>query len=152
MSNSIKKSNTYRRDRNETEFDTLDKARSLKRRIARYVMNDKKVPKRWRYIEGVKAIDYAIKIRDCVSRANDIMLDPEHFDQEKADERLKYQDYALSYCNILQLQLDDIIEECEGATHDNMAPIIDELIKLIRMTVAWKNSDKNRMGNCKKKS
>ena len=148
--NSIKKSNTYRKDRNETEFDTLDKAKNLKRRIAKYVMNEKKVPKRWRYVEGVKAVDYAVKIRDCISRANDIKFDPEHPDPEKVKERLKFQDYALSYCNILQIQLDDIVDECEGATYDNMGPTFDELTELIRMTVAWKNSDNKRIEGCKK--
>ena len=143
--NSIKKSSTYRKDRVETKFDTLDIAKNLKRRVAQYVMNEKKVPKKWRYFEGKPAVDYARKIRDCISRANDIELDDENPDTEKLKERAQYQAYALSYCNILQLQIDDIIEECNGATHENMAPIVDELTSLVKMITRWQQSDEARI-------
>ena len=59
--------NNYRRTRRETQFDTLDMAVSLKHKVSVYVMNDRYVPKRWRYINGKPAIDYARAIRDCIS-------------------------------------------------------------------------------------
>ena len=43
--------NNYRRTRRETQFDTLDMAVSLKHKVSVYVMNDRYVPKRWRYIK-----------------------------------------------------------------------------------------------------
>lgn len=66
--------NNYRRTRRETQFDTLDMAVSLKHKVSVYVMNDRYVPKRWRYINGKPAIDYARAIRDCISDSNDIFL------------------------------------------------------------------------------
>ena len=118
--------NNYRRTRRETQFDTLDMAVSLKHKVSVYVMNDRYVPKRWRYINGKPAIDYARAIRDCIARA---LL------QEK----------ALSYCNKLQLQLMDIIAECEGATDDNMREVTDLLSDLIGKIIKWNKSDNDRI-------
>ena len=100
--------NNYARNREPTRFDTLDLASELKHKVSIYVMNDKRVSKHWRYMNGKPAIDYVRMIRDFISRANDIELV-----ESKASERKQLQEQALSYCNVLQLQLMDIIAECE---------------------------------------
>ena len=136
--------NNYRRNRTETEFDTLTLARELKHKASIYVMNPKYVPKHWRYINGKPAIDYARYIRDCVSMANDIWLNDKVPDEEKAKKRGELQDRALSYCNVLQLQLIDIQEECDGATDENMREVVDTLSNLIGKIINWNKSDNDR--------
>lgn len=132
--------NNFSRNREETRFDTLDLANELKHKVSVYVMNERYVPKRWRYFNGKPAVDYARMIREYVSRANDIRLK-----KEKANERAEMQDKALSYCNLLQLQLMDIISECEGATDENMRTIIDILSNLIGKIINWNKSDNDRV-------
>ena len=136
--------NNYRRNREETKFDTLILAGTLKRKVSMYVMNPKYVPKHWRYMNGKPAIDYARYIRDCVSSANDIWLDDKLPDEEKVKKREELQKKALSYCNILQLQLMDIQEECDGATEENMREVVDLLSDLIGKIIKWNKSDNDR--------
>lgn len=135
---------SYARQRKETQFDTLDLAINLKRRIARYVMNEKRVPKRWRYVEGLPALNYAREIRDCISDANDIRIDGADPDNIARRRRLQYK--ALSACNRLLEQLDDITEECEGATDESMRAIVDIITALVRKIPKWIESDSNRAG------
>lgn len=137
--------NNYRRTRRETQFDTLDIAVKLKHKISTYVMNERYVPKRWRYMNGKPAIDYARAIRDCISDSNDITLNKEQT-PERLSKRLMLQEAALSYCNKLQLQLLDIIAECDGATDDNMREITDLLAELISKIIKWSKSDNDRIG------
>ena len=137
--------NNYRRTRKETQFDTLDMACRLKHLVAVYVMNEKRVPKRWRYMDGKPAIDYARAIRDCISEANDIRIDGTPSEQELT-ERARLQKKALSYCNILQLQLIDITQECEGATAESLREITDLLLDLVRKIPKWSQSDSKRTG------
>jgi hypothetical protein len=123
----------------------MELANELKHKVSKYVMNPKRVPKHWRYINGKPAIDYARHIRDCVSRANDISLKPGELTDETRKERSQLQDRALSYCNILQLQLQDIVEECDGATDENIQYVVNDLSKLISKIMSWKKSDKERI-------
>lgn len=131
--------NNFARNREETQFDTLDLAQELKHKVSKYVMNEKRVPTRWRYMNGKPAIDYARHIRDLVSMANEIQLN-----KENIEKRNELQKQAVAYCNILQLQLTDIIAECEGATHENMREITDTLDKRIGKIVNWNKSDDKR--------
>ena len=136
----------YRRNRTETKFDTLTLANQLKHKVSVYVMNETYVPKRWRYFNGKPAVAYARTIRDCISIANDIWLDDKVPDEEKVKKRSELQARALSYCNILQQQLIDIVEECGGATEDNMREITDYLSDLIGKIINWSKSDNGRAG------
>lgn len=138
--------NNYRRNRKETNFDTLTMANDLKHKVSVYMMNPSYVPKHWRYFSGKPAVDYARTIRDCVSLANDIWLDDGVPDDEKAKRREELQAKALSYCNILQQQLIDIIAECDGATDENMRGIADMLSNLIGKIIKWNKSDNERAG------
>ena len=139
--NKVVTGSTYRRNRKETQFDALDVAIELKHKVSVYVMNEKRVPKRWRYFNGKPAVDYARYIRDCVSVANDIYLG-----KGTIESRREMQNKALQYCNLLQLQLMDIIEECEGATEESMRDISDMLTDLIRKIKRWTKSDSDRIG------
>lgn len=138
--------NNYRRNREETQFDTLTLANELKHKVTIYVMNESYVPKRWRYMNGKPAIDYARSVRDCVSMANDIWLDNKVPDEEKMKRRGELQAKALSYCNILQQQLIDICDECDGATEENMRDVTDTLSNLIGKIINWNKSDNVRAG------
>ena len=135
----------YRRNRKETKFDALEMANELKHKVSKYVMNENYVPKRWRYINGKPAVDYAREIRDNISFANDIRLEGPDIKQMQ-EKRNAYQQKALSFCNILGSQLSDIISECAGATDENMREITDLLDKLIGKIINWIKSDSNRSG------
>lgn len=128
--------NNYARQRNSTKFDTYELAKQLKLEVTSYVMNDKRVSKRWRYIEGKSTVECAKKIRRYIRRAN--------AEQVGSDKRIKYQLKALDWCAELQDQLDDIINECSGATHENMKRVSNILDELISKIINWRKSDKER--------
>lgn len=135
---------SYARQRKETDFDLLDIAIDLKQRVAKFIMNENRVPKRWRYIEGLPALEYARAIRDYISDANNLKLDK---DQPSILEmRRDCQLEALNACNKLQLQLDDIIHECSGATEESVRIIINDLLQLVRRIPKWMESDRSRVG------
>lgn len=123
---------TYQRNRKDTKFDTGAVATELKSKVSKYVMDEDHVPKRWRYIDGKPAIDYARHIRDLCVMANDIKLD-----SPDKDNRIAMEYEALRYCHVLQLQLLDIIEDCSGATHENMREVTDLLNKLFGKIRNW---------------
>lgn len=135
----------YARQRKETEFDLLDIAIDLKRRVARYIMNEKYVPKRWRYIEGLPTLEYARAIRDNISDANNVRIDTAIL--RDVTKRRDFQFGALAACNKLQEQLDDIIEECDGATDESMRAIINDLTQLVRRIPKWIASDSQRLND-----
>ena len=70
-------SGVHERDRGETGFAPVDYAASLQDSVTTYVMNEKYVPKKWRYVLGIDAIRKADEIYDSVSYANKIWLKPE---------------------------------------------------------------------------
>lgn len=137
--------NAYRRNRHGTQFDTLMLASELKHKVSVYAMNEKHVPKKWRYFNGQAAVNYARYIRDYISMANDVWLDPKEPDEEKNNKRKDLQQKALSYCNILQQQLADICTECDGATPESMRGITDILSQLISKIIKWGKSDSTRL-------
>lgn len=129
----------YRRNHKPTKFDTLTLTNKLKHAVSVYVMNEKRVPKRWRYINGKPAIDYARTIRDYIVLANGTWLNKNSEDENS--KRKELQQNALSYCNVLQMQLIDICAECEGATEENMREITDMLNCLVGKIINWIKSD-----------
>ncbi len=134
----------FARTHKETDFDIMTLAVDLKKKVAKYVLNEKYVPKKWRYFDGRDAVIYARNIRDCASWANDIKIGTEDADPEKVKERLEYEEKALRYCNMLQFQLMDIIDDCDGANEDNMSEITDDLDALMGKLKKWNEKDKER--------
>lgn len=128
----------YRRLREETDFDTLELCNKLKRLTTKYVMNEKRVPKRWRFIFATKLIDYADKIRENVTIANDIKAT----DIGLLAERYKYQTRAISFCNLYQDELLDMEETLDGVTEENLKEIVDIFDSLLGHILNWRKKDR----------
>ena len=124
----------YRRFRAPTDFDTLELCDDLKRETAKYIMNEKRVPKRWRFIYGTKLLEYADKIREYVTFANDIHAT----DEDLLKRRYLYQTQALSYLNLFQCQLIDMEEALDGVTEENLSVIVDIHDSLISHVINWR--------------
>lgn len=128
----------YRRLREETDFDTLELCNKLKRLTTKYVMNEKRVPKRWRFVFATKLIDYADKIRENVTIANDIKAT----DIGLLAERYKYQTRAISFCNLYQDELLDMEETLDGVTEENLKEIVDIFDSLLGHILNWRKKDR----------
>lgn len=128
----------YRRLREETDFDTLELCNKLKRLTAPYIMNEKRVPKRWRFIYGTKLLEYADRIREYVTLANDIQATSEAL----LADRYKFQTRALSFCNLYQSQLIDMEETLDGVTMENLREIVNTLDSLISHVLNWRKKDR----------
>lgn len=128
----------YKRLREETDFDTLELCDDLVRQTMKYVMNEKYVPKRWRFMCGEKLVNYADRIREYVTVANDIRAT----DEEKLEQRNTYQSRALSYCNLYQSKLIDMEEVIDSVTCENLRQITDTLDALIGHVVQWRKTDR----------
>ena len=134
---------SYARNRSETSFDTTTIAINLRDKVAKYVMNENHVPKKWRYIDAVPAIEYARIIRDCVSGANDIWIGEDH-SPAMLETRRMLQLMALMNCGHLEKQLIAIKADCQGATDENMREVSDLLESLLKKISSWSKSDRER--------
>lgn len=78
-------SGVHERDRSPTYFAPVDIAADLMDAITKYVMNENRCPKKWRYALGFDLIRKADEIFDSADYANGIWLTAEH-----VKERRKY--------------------------------------------------------------
>ena len=125
---------TYAKDRTETEFDLPEKAKYFRRKVMKYCMNESRVPKRWRYFIGEPIVEKASAVRDYIIMANDIKADTDRKKELREEYRLK----ALSFCNLLQMDIEDMIDILDGCTYENMREITDDLVDIIKRVTKWK--------------
>ena len=128
----------YRRLREETDFDTLELCDKLKRLTAKYVMNEKRVSKRWRFVFSFKLIEYVDKIREYVTIANDIRA----VNEDLLADRYKYQTRAISFCNLYQCELIDMEETLDGVTEESLREVVDTFDSLLSHIINWRKKDR----------
>ena len=65
-------SNVYTRNRKKTPFDVLANAEKLQDLVTLYVMNERYVPKKWRFMIGQDLIKKIDELNDNIIAANSI--------------------------------------------------------------------------------
>ena len=117
-----KMSGVHENDRGVTGFAPVDYAAMLQDEITRYVMNENRCPKKWRYVLGVDLIRKADEIFDSVSYANKIWLKP-----ETVKARKKYWVRASAQLEQLDRRLNRMKKLIPTATPDSMKEVFKYL-------------------------
>ena len=131
-------SGVYARNRNTTYFAPVDNAAELQDAVTRYVMNEKRIPKRWRFLIGADLIKKVDEIVDYAIAANRTWLDEKHIET-----RTEWWNRCLNACDQLDRKLMRAQRAIESVTPDSMAQILELLDKEIGVVNAQKKADKN---------
>ncbi len=100
-------------------FTPLDLAAKLQDEVAKYVYNENRVPKKYRYTLGADLIRKTDELFDNASYANEIWLTP-----KTAPERKKYWVRASANVKQLDRRLQRLRNVVDGATVENMKEIL----------------------------
>ena len=117
-------SEVYERNKSHTVFTPIEFAGNLSDEITVYVMKEKYVPKRWRYLLGEDLIRKADQIYDFAVYANEM-----HTKKEPEDRR-KYWKLAMASCKQLDRKLQRLKKVNPAVTIESMR----EILKLLNAT------------------
>lgn len=128
-------SGVHERDRSPTYFAPVDIAADLMDEITKYVMNENRCPKKWRYALGFDLIRKADEIFDSTDYANGIWLTAEHVKErrkywQRAAGQIRQLDRRLTrFKNVVPTANADNMKEIFRLLHDEKAAISDRLKK-----------------------
>jgi len=114
----------YARERKETSVQYIIDARKLQREVIRFMMNEKRVPKKWRYMLARGAMAKASEIVDNTIGAHSIFPNTE----EKLQLRKSYLQNALTNCYQLHARLDCMVDVIDSVTVAGLSVIVSLLV------------------------
>ena len=131
-------SNVYARNRKKTKFDVVTNAEKLQDDITLYVMNERLVPKKWRYMIGGDIIAKIDELNDNVIAANSIYATIE----KDLETRKAYQQRAIINGYQIQRKLKRLIRCVPSATASSLEDIVNLLEAEIKDIKGWRKNDK----------
>ena len=131
-------SNVYTRNRKKTPFDVLANAEKLQDLVTLYVMNERYVPKKWRFMIGQDLIKKIDELNDNIIAANSIYA---MNDQDLAS-RKAYAQKAIANGYQLQRKLSRLIRCVPSAA--SLEEITNLLSQEIDDLKGWRKNDKIR--------
>lgn len=130
-------SGVYARNRKQTHFDPVDTAAALQDEVTRYIMNEKRIPKRWRQVVGLPLVQMADLISDLAIDANETWPDEKHI-----EERRELWRKTIKACKKLDRKLARVQNTVPSATAGSMATILELLDKEIGLAMHHRDNDK----------
>ena len=131
-------SGVYARKRTLSQLQFFKTGHDLQVAITKYVMNDRYVPKKWRYNIGNRLISTVDNMMDNIVNANSIYPTNELL----LEQRSLFQTYANNNCYQLQNQLIRLHECVPTATMKSLLGIIKLLHYEKILLKGWKKSNK----------
>ena len=121
-------SGVYAKDKKTTGFDPVDNAARLQDEVTRYVMNEKRIPKRWRMIIGVPLINKADMISDYAIAANETWCDERHIEIRK-----DYWRKTITCCK----QLDRLLHRAQNVIPSATAGSMEDILRLLNREIGF---------------
>lgn len=123
----------YKRNRKETATQYVVTAQALQRAIVQYVMNEKYVPKKWRFVLAQNCINLACEMMNNIIAAHNTFPNTE----EKLDIRKEY--LRKAYINCYQIQdilmcMENVIPTVTAGNLGNITSLLLDEIGLITKT------------------
>lgn len=131
-------SNVYARNRKTTDLAFLMIGQDLQAKLTIYVMNEKRVPKKWRYMVGRNIIAKVDELVDNIVAANSIYPTT----AEELEKRKLFQSLAICNCYQLQNKIIRLINCINTVTVDSLTQIIKLLHQEIATLKKWKKASK----------
>lgn len=129
-------SGVFKRNQRETNFEPVDNAAKLQDELTKYIMNEKRIPKRWRLI-AIKTLDKADEIADLAIAANETWPDENHIEKRK-----DYWRDCLRACKQLDRKLTRLQNCIPSVTASSMKDILQMLDKQISSVTYRKDHDR----------
>lgn len=130
-------SNVYARNRNTTTLETLNVARELSIEVYKFIMNDKKFPKKHRYFIGKSLYNTSERIIEGIYRANNI------FPRNSSDfyERRSCQEKSLQECSLFLNFLELYSHVLPQLTYKDIKKFSALTIRVKQLLSNWIKSD-----------
>ena len=130
-------SQVYLKNRKETAYDPVDTAAELQDQVTLYVMNEKYLPKKWRFAIGLKIIDKCDELCNNAIAANEIWA--------KGAKNMEARKTLWTRAYINSKQLDRMLTRAmrviPTVTANSLKEIADLLDKEEGLLIRKKNSD-----------
>ena len=133
-------SNVYTRNRKKTPFDVLANAEKLQDLVTLYVMNERYVPKKWRFMIGQDLIKKIDELNDNIIAANSIYA----MNEQDLASRKAYAQKAIANGYQLQRKLSRLIRCVPSATAASLEEVTILLSQEIDDLKGWRKNDKIR--------
>lgn len=114
-------SGVFARNRKQTPFAPIDICAKLQDKLAEFIANEKYVPKKWRFLLGVRILDKVDDMMDTAIAANGI--NTKSHPELKEDRRRLWFD-TRTKCTQLDRQIARLINVCPQADAGDMTEII----------------------------
>ena len=99
-------SNVLQRFQGISEMEFYQNATVLYKNLSRFLMSEKNIPKRWRFVHVYPILDIMNELFDCMVEANDIYP----YNEQELNRRKGLQDKCIKICDIIYERLQRIID------------------------------------------
>lgn len=133
-------SNVHKRFRKETKLQFLVSAQQLQVELTKFIMSEKNMPKKWRYIVGQGTIAKVDELLDNLEAGNAI------YPTIKAEykRRAEFQEKAIGNCWQLHNKIMRIILCVDTAKIEKLEKVAELLTDVESLIKQWKKADKIR--------
>ena len=131
-------SNVLSRKRSLSELEIWKNASEIRAVFTRYLMNEKKVPKRWKFVFSMPGIGYAMKLMEEITAANTIYPTTD----AELVQRRAHQNEAIVACEQIIQHIQFMIETLDGCKVSDFEIIGEMLFKEIALLKAWRKANK----------
>ena len=130
-------SKVFSRKRSVSELEFWKTATEIRSDFTRYLMNENKVPKRWRFVFTMPCIDYVRKLMDEVIAANTIYPTTE----AELAQRRYHQNEAIAICEQIVQHIQWMIDTLELSVSD-FETLCEKIFKEIYLLKAWRKQNR----------
>jgi len=131
-------SSVLARKRKQSELEFYKNATEIRAIFTRYLMNEKKVPKRWRPVFTFSGIEYTRKLFDSIIAANTIYPQTE----EDVVQRRQYHNEAIIACEQMLQHMQWMVDTLDGVKVSDFVILGEMLLKEISLLKAWRKTNK----------
>ena len=129
---------TYARNRAESNMAFFAIGQKLEAAVVKYIMTEKYIPKKWRYMVGQKIIETAMDMMNNIVEANNVYCNTE----EKLKHRGDLQDKAIANVKQLDQSFRLLLMAIDTVTADSIKDISALIFEEKENLQRWKKTNK----------
>jgi hypothetical protein len=130
-------SNVLLRMRSVSELEFWKNGAEIRAALTRYLMSEKHVPKRWRFVFTIPGIDLASKLMDEITAANTIYPTTE----AEVEQRRAHQNEAIIACEQIIQHLQWLVDTLP-VTVSSLDSVVEMINKEVALLKAWRKQSK----------
>jgi hypothetical protein len=131
-------SNVVSRKRSLSELEFWKNAMEIRANFARYLMNEKHVPKRWRPVFTFPGIDYARRLMEEITASNTIYPTTD----AELSQRRAHQNEAIVACELMIQHIQFMIDTLDGVSVSDFKELGEMIFKEEALIKAWRKQNK----------